>query len=182
MVNETLLPVIPPNERVKFIRDVHRKGTSHIKADKLFDLVQRLCLFSHFEKLNKEAYGLIRELVREVIARCPTCAKVDLPSTGGADRLHPITSKKFLERVQIDLKDFTNFRSPSEKKYCMSIVDHYTNYACVHALHTKESVIVWEKFERFCMIYGRPDIVHTDNGGEFAKCVFFFTIQLLILF
>lgn len=116
-------------------------------------------------------FGVLRDFVEAVVARCPSCAKTDQRKITGSDRLQPIKSEEFLERVQIDLKDFDGYRSEMGYRYCMSIIDHYTSFVQVYPLRTKEMSGTWNHFRSFCLTFGCPQIVHTDNGTEFALCV-----------
>jgi transposase InsO family protein len=98
----------------------------------------------------------------------------------GSPHVTPIESNAVHERVLIDLKDFSHFGS--EMRYLMVVIDHYSGFVVTFCLPNKKASTIYEKFEQFMYIFGVPEIVHTDNGGEFAMYAILFRLIFIYSF
>ena len=53
--------------------------------------------------------------------------------------------------------------------WLLAMVDHYSKLLMFYMFRTKHSSNVEEFFEDCCELYGQPQILLTDNGGEFTS-------------
>jgi transposase InsO family protein len=122
-------------------------------------------------------HGVPKKFCDEIIGRCAEC-KVAKPVVG-SPHVTPIESKAPHERIVVDLKDFSAYLpkegapgyDPEQKRYLMVIVDHYSGFVVTYALSRKTADAVWAKMLKFLKSVGIPEIIHSDNGGEFVLCV-----------
>ena len=65
--------------------------------------------------------------------------------------------------------DFRNLpctcRNPH--KWVINLIDHYTKFVNSHPLHAKSADEVSDAVKNYCLSYGYPKKILTDNGGEF---------------
>lgn len=105
------------------------------------------------------------------VSQCTDCRQSK--AVTGSEHVHPIVSTAFGERVVVDLKDFgcyvRNGGDDRAYRYLMVLIDHYSSWVQVYFLRDKESTTVWSKILDY-MKQGVPEIIATDNGGEFQLC------------
>ena len=101
------------------------------------------------------------KLVEEVKSNCKLCEKY------GSTPPKPVVTmpfaKTFNESVAMDLKDINS-------KHVLHLIDHMTRYsaACVVPSKKKE-VIVAAVLKIWICLFGCPDKILSDNGGEFSN-------------
>ena len=79
------------------------------------------------------------------------------------------SAKSFNDIVAIDLKDYTNTDLGIKYKL-MHLVDHCTRYGqCIVVKSKKKEVIIEGMFKAWIQIFGPPNKLLTDNGGEFLN-------------
>ena len=112
----------------------------------------------------------ITEIIKCITKNCPICVDHKLnkyikPSN------KQIISKKPLERLQIDITYFSKKLELEyiENKYLINFTEHFSKFAKGYIIDNKSSKIVIEKLKDFIKNYGKPEIIHTDNGGEFIS-------------
>ena len=54
----------------------------------------------------------------------------------------------------------------------MNFTDHFNKYSKCYLIDNKKTETVIEKFMDYINIVGKPEIIHTDNGGEFSSKLF----------
>jgi hypothetical protein len=116
-------------------------------------------------KVHASYYGITAKQVSRIVKQCMACTQSKPIS--GADHVQPIHSKEIFERVVADLKDFSSITPDDAPRYLLSFVDHYSSFVSTYCLFTKTTAEVWTCFTDYAMRYRVPDLVHTDNGGEF---------------
>jgi Integrase core domain len=55
--------------------------------------------------------------------------------------------------------------------FLLTVVDHFTNFGWVQPLKTKQARGVLEFLQSLFATFGRPKILHSDNGTEFVAGV-----------
>ena len=124
----------------------------HPKAKTLLKLIKNAGIKSR--KLCKE--------VRSVSNACITCLKHKRPSPRPSVCL-PLASR-FNELLGIDLKKINN------NTYFLVMVDIATRYCQAHVIHNKEpTTIIKGLFVSWITIFGAPQKIISDNGGEFCN-------------
>ena len=67
--------------------------------------------------------------------------------------------------------DFQNLpctcRNPH--KWVINLIDHHTKFVNSHSLHAKSADEVLDAVKNYCLSYGYPKKILTDNGGEFCN-------------
>ena len=77
-----------------------------------------------------------------------------------------------MERLQIDLKEMELYEDENDGyKYQLTIVDHFSGYPWAFPLFTKTAPEVASHLMRLFLEYGPPNIIHSDNGGEFVNAI-----------
>ncbi len=82
-----------------------------------------------------------------------------------------ITSKP-MERWQADLVDVSKYKSPQNKNatFLLTVIDCFSKFAWVVPLKTKHAAVVATALEQVLAdAKGAPEILQTDNGGEFEQ-------------
>lgn len=81
---------------------------------------------------------------------------------------NPLQAPSFLSMLEIDLMDFQNLpctcRNPH--KWVINLIDHHTKFVNSHPLHAKSADEVLDAVKNYCLSYGYPKKILTDNGGE----------------
>ena len=84
---------------------------------------------------------------------------------------NPLQAPLFLSMLEIDLMDFRNLpcicRNPH--KWVINLIDHHTKFVNSHPLHAKSADEVIDAVKNYCLSYGYPKKILTDNGGEFCN-------------
>ena len=57
-------------------------------------------------------------------------------------------------------------------KYLLNFTDHFSKYSKCYLIDNKKTETVIEKFQDYFNVIGNPEIIHTDNGGEFSSKLF----------
>lgn len=83
----------------------------------------------------------------------------------------PITAKRPMERLQIDLVDMTkhpDWYKGQTYKYILTLLDVYSRYVWLRPLAKKSSNHVKRELELIFSTYGFPYIIQHDKGSEFS--------------
>ena len=81
-----------------------------------------------------------------------------------------LQTQTFLSLLEIDLMDFRNCScacTAQQHKWAINFIDHHTNFVHVLPLHSKSGKDVLDAFSQYCLTYGYPKKILTDNGQEF---------------
>ena len=74
-------------------------------------------------------------------------------------------AERFNECIQLDLKTYIK-----DRIYFLHIIDHKTRFSAACVIYSKESeVIISAFFKIWISIFGRPEKLLVDNGGEFVN-------------
>ncbi|KAM7437341.1 hypothetical protein ABFA07_012979 [Porites harrisoni] len=82
----------------------------------------------------------------------------------------PLEAQTFLSLLEIDLMDFRNCShacTAQQHKWAINFIDHHTKFVHVLPLHSKSGKDVLDAFTQYCLTYGYPKEILTDNGKEF---------------
>ena len=61
----------------------------------------------------------------------------------------------------------------TKNKYLLTCIDHFTGWAEAIPIRDKTNKSVWEAFmSQIVARYGLPEVIITDQGGEFTASVF----------
>ena len=109
---------------------------------------------------GKDCPNLV-EAIREVTKRCKICALYKKPSP------RPVVgfplATRFGEVVAMDLKQFG-------KVHLLHIIDHATRLCAGSIIKSKSpEVIVRDVFKYWISVFGAPEKILSDNGGEFCN-------------
>jgi hypothetical protein len=75
-----------------------------------------------------------------------------------------------MERIQIDLLDVHQFAGSNNKiKYLLNVVDHFSKFAWSIPIKHKNKEVVSTKLAELFLVEGFPNIIQSDNGGEFKN-------------
>jgi transposase InsO family protein len=112
--------------------------------------------------------GVRRTLLAEYLKSCEICN--EFSRFTNKPEIKPIVYNYPMERIQIDLKDYSN-KPHNGFKYVLAVIDCFSKFLWLFALQQKEEQYVCEAlitvFERFG--YGPPAILQSDNGTEFVN-------------
>lgn len=117
-----------------------------------------------YKAIKREYYGIVRNDVLWLLARCRTCL-VNRPNKSRGV-LEPIVSNFTLERVQIDLVDFRH-EPDGQFKWLLHVRDHFSKYTSLFALKSKQCAEVATNVAHWIGCFGVPKILQCDNGKEF---------------
>ena len=136
-------------------RKLH-KQFSHPSAKRLIKLVNN----SGIEDAD------LKKAIEDVSAKCDICKRYK------KTRPRPVVSlpmaSEFNETVAMDLKVYKN-----NSIYFLHIIDHATRLSAGAVIRSKKAeVIIDSFFKSWVAIFGAPQKVLSDNGGEFANAKF----------
>ncbi|CAG8571998.1 20963_t:CDS:2, partial [Gigaspora rosea] len=117
----------------------------------------------------RERYCFIpQQVVEDAVRECNVCAIRRLSKR--VPPIRAIVSEAFLAHVQIDTINMT--MTPDESyKYIIHIRDHFTQFSYAEPSQTKSAQDAAICLFNFCLMYGPPTILHSDNGREFVDKV-----------
>ena len=149
--------LVPKQSNVlRYIEETHRE-TKHAG------------IHQTFTALNTQYVGIPRVLIVAHIARCATCITKAAAAKNSKPAIMSISSSRFNERVQIDLFDMQQTPGGPLKdyKFVLHSIDHFTRFSILRPLKTKEAAGVAAELRSIWCLFGAPDILQSDNGGEF---------------
>ena len=134
----------------KKIVKLHRQFC-HPKPESLYNLI----------KTSGTDDPSIRKICQEVYSNCESCQRY------GTKKLRPVvafpSASVLNERLAVDLKQFG-------KLYILHIIDHVTRYSAACLITNKrKGTIVKGILEFWIRIFGAPQSILSDNGGEFVN-------------
>ena len=157
--NDTLRHVIVvPIEQIDSVLAQLYKSLGDIGRDRFYALIkQRYIGISRRDVYkflsNQETHQLVQPVHRQINK--------------------PIVASKPLERLQVDLIDLSQYKSPQNRhtSYLLTIIDCFSKYAWAIPLTNKSSENVAKAFKKILTteeLPSIPSIVQSDNGSEFA--------------
>jgi hypothetical protein len=146
----------------------------------LFDVIHEAHAFlghprdirTHKNHIDNVWWGCTEEAIKIYRNLCPECLRKSRQTfPDNVDQLKFIYSETIGCRAQVDLVDFS--RNPDGiYKWVMRYVDHHSGFCHVACLPNKEAVTCGNALVPILATAVMPEILHTDNGGEFTdKCI-----------
>lgn len=77
-----------------------------------------------------------------------------------------------MKHIEIDLIDFRKITCSScttPHQRVLHVVDHYSKYSWLYALHSKQTEEVIKALQQQFYLFGFPKVLHSDNGTEFKN-------------
>ena len=107
--------------------------------------------------------------ISEMISRREICgARGSKPRKNIATKY--IESHRAKERYQADSVFLSDYLvGNTGQRYSLTIVDNFSKFGYATLMHTKTGIEVLASFKKFLKLIEKPDILQTDNGGEFNK-------------
>lgn len=118
---------------------------------------------------NKYAY-VTRDLCAAFVTCCPDSIRAENVEPQKADAGHtPISSKRAMERVQIDLICLSSAdpERNEDYKYILTVKDHFTGFVWLFGMKTKQRHEVVHHLRSVFTWFDVPQIIQADNGSEF---------------
>ncbi|CAG8597898.1 10397_t:CDS:1 [Dentiscutata heterogama] len=128
-----------------------------------------------YEAVSRQYAYVPRSFVELYVAQCTQCCtrrNFPAPIIGKT-----IISKKFLQRVQIDLVSFEKYLD-KEYHYIAHLRDHFSQFSWTCPLCTKEASEVSAFLFSVFTVFGPPCILQSDNGREFTVQVIYELVSL----
>ena len=145
--------IINEDSNVKSMAKKLHQQYGHPSARRLIDLVK---------KAGEGNEALIKE-IEEVGKNCDSCKRYQKTRPRPAVTF-PLASI-FNETVAMDLKVYKN-----NAVYFLHVIDHATRFSAAGVIRSKKAETIIRKFlEIWISIFGCPQTVLSDNGGEFAN-------------
>ena len=151
--------VLPEDYRKLVYVELHDK-MAHLGVEKVVDLaVQRF----YWPRMATDIQRYIQKQCRCVVSKAPNQQeKAELKS---------IEATRPFEIVSIDYCELEKCKGGY--LYAMVVTDHFTKFSQVYATKTKSTKAAAEKlFNQFILLYGYPERIHHDQGGEFTSNLF----------
>jgi hypothetical protein len=155
--------VVPVSKVAKVIHKFHTNSSVHTGSDKCHD------------NISKYFRGIPRIVVREYIRRCAVCQAREVVTEKEKRRqtfLQPIQAGALFQLWQIDLcqiKDYVPSLNKFMWRYIVKVVDHKSKFRFADTMIRKESIFVVQFLEKLFAIVGPPQVLQSDNGGEFQS-------------
>jgi transposase InsO family protein len=128
------------------------------------------CRVVGIEKEVADKYiGVTRDAMRFFQQYCLTC-KEHQPLALRQQIVRPIRSLHARHRYVIDLICMADcvVKNEGTYKYILTMVDHFSRYRWTAALLDKLAAGVLRELRQWWSQWGKPDILQSDNGAEFA--------------
>ena len=118
-----------------------------------------------FRKIKQAYLGITRGDIENVLKKMELKQYQRLPTI---KKLQPIITTRPMEQIQVDLIEVGDWAYFNDKtEYLMTIKDMFSKFAWVIPLKNKSCAVVAERLQNLFLVEGFPEILQTDNGGEF---------------
>ena len=105
--------------------------------------------------------------ISEMISRCEIYGARGSKSRKNIATKH-IESHRTKERYQADTVFLSDYLvGKTGQRYLLTIVDHFSKFGYTTLMHIKTGIEVLASFKEFLKLIGKPDILQSDNGGEY---------------
>ena len=113
-------------------------------------------------------YPNVKPKIIEFVRKCRECAIHKPSRENTVAPMHHIKANRPLQILQLDfVGPFT--KSYDNKKYMLTIIDHFTKYARAYATEKCDKNTVINCLEHYFCIFGIPESIQTDNGTAFKS-------------
>lgn len=126
---------------------------------------------SLFQQVKMSYSNIPRDIQKLFTDTCPLCVCNNTTTKKPVAGLKSIIAYEFGQRGQMDLIDLQSI-ADGEFKYLLNYIDHCTKYLFSIPLTSKRADAVAQALVSIFTIIGPPQILQTDNGGEFARVAF----------
>jgi hypothetical protein len=109
-----------------------------------------------------------RPKIIEYVRKCHECALHKNPRKNNTAPMQPIKSFRPLQIIQIDFSGPLT-TTHDDKKYLLTVIDHFTKHAQAYATKDRESKTVVNCPEQYVCNFGIPETIQSDNGKEFTS-------------
>ena len=151
---------MPSNEIQLTINELHCKETAgHLGTDKTIEKIK-----SRFFWIN-----LSRD-VKKFIQEGYDCQKVKPPKVYCKPKLMPLAPSRTLQLITMDMAGPLPLTKEGHK-YILAICDHFTKHIKVFPMKTMTAIEVAERCLDYCLTFGIPESVLTDQGTNFTSQV-----------
>jgi hypothetical protein len=121
-----------------------------------------------YKLVSNNYTGVTETDVRDYVNNCDACIKYN--PICKKPRLKPILSTHVMNRIQIDLKEYTLYSTENEGyNYQLTVVDHFSGFPWAFPQFTKSSHETAYNLMKLFFVFGPCEILHSDNGGEFVN-------------
>lgn len=139
-----------------------------------------------FDEVKKQFYNIRREDCYLFARYCSTCLEESSCKINKLP-LKPIVTVLARQRYTLDLTDMIYYQEQLKKngkgyfrdgkgwklatqfRYIAHMIDHATRFAWAAALRRKDQSEVESFVNTVWAMHGKPELLHTDNGGEFKN-------------
>ena len=160
LVDEDKFQNKPRNEVELTMKELHcKEAAGHFGIDKTIGKIK-----SRFFWINPS-----RD-VKRFIRECFDCQKVKLPKVYCKPKLVLLAPSRTLQLVTMEMAG----PLPTTKeghKYILAICYHFTKHIKVFPMKTQAALEVAEKCLAYCLTFGIPESVLTDQGSNFTSQV-----------
>ncbi|XP_067029790.1 KRAB-A domain-containing protein 2-like [Acropora muricata] len=134
-------------------------GVAHRRRQKTEHWVKQ-----NFAEVSQRVINLFVSLCRLHSERKPITSRIK-------EVTNPLQAPSFLSMLDIDLMDCQNLPCTcgNPYKWVINVIDHHTKFVNSHPLHAKSEDEVLDAVKNYCLSYGYPKKIRTDNGGEFCN-------------
>ena len=113
-------------------------------------------------------YPNVKPKIIEFVRKCRECAIHKPSRENTVAPMQHIQANRPLQILQFDfVGPFT--KSYDNKKYMLTIIDHFTKYARAYATEKCDTNTVINCLEHYFCIFGIPESIQTDNGTAFKS-------------
>ena len=118
----------------------------------------------NFAEVSQRVINLFVSLCRLHAERKPITSRIK-------EVTNPLQAPSFLSMLEIDLMDFQNLPCTcrNSHKWVINLIDRHTKFVNSHPLHAKSADDVLDAVKNYCLSYGYPKKILTDNEGEFCN-------------
>jgi hypothetical protein len=106
-----------------------------------------------YQKCNENYYGISIQVVKWILSQCAQC-KLSEHNQGKA-ALKPIVADHCLDRLTIDLMDFTG-NPDGDYKYVLQMKDHFSRFVWAYALKDKAAATIADILRPWFKVNGYP--------------------------
>ena len=108
--------------------------------------------------------------VKKFVKECFDCQKVKPPKRYCKPKLMPLGPTRTLMIVTMDMAGPLP-ETPRGNKYILAMCDHFTKHVKVFPMKGQTAKEVAEKCMDYCMTFGIPEAILTDQGTNFTSQV-----------
>jgi len=148
----------------------------YVKNEELYDIMYEAHIkIGHggrtrmMNELQNKFKNITYEVVMLFLSLCVQCqTKQKVPKKGIV--IKPIISRELNSRCQVDLVDMQTYKD-GEFKFILNYQDHLNKFIQLRPLKSKTAEEDAHHLLNIFLIFGAPNILHSDNGREFVNKV-----------